>query len=125
MFDESIYEEMKEGLSLFNSTNFWECHEALEDLWMEEASPLRNIYWAIIQVANALHHEREGNLVGANSQILKARDKIALCEKNKFNSNLMEEKLRWSTFKSLVLNLPSNASSKDFNDLKLFKFPGV
>ena len=45
---------MREGVELFNQQMYWECHESLEDVWMEDKGDLaRNVYWAVIQVVLA------------------------------------------------------------------------
>lgn len=51
---------------LFNEQEFYECHEVLEDLWLEETTcPERPFYQGLIQTATAFYHLRNGNLTGA------------------------------------------------------------
>lgn len=51
---------------LFNEQEFYECHEVLEDLWLEETTcPERLFYQGLIQTATAFYHLRNGNLAGA------------------------------------------------------------
>lgn len=72
-FSPSHLEKMKEGLTLFNEQKYWECHEALEDVWMEDRNDnARNVYWAVIQVAAACIHYRDSNLIGAQGKIGRA-----------------------------------------------------
>ena len=42
----------------FNSRQFFACHETLEELWKEDASPARQVYQGILQVGVAFHHVR-------------------------------------------------------------------
>lgn len=57
-------------LHLFNEAqDYFECHEVLEDLWMDEA---RDPFWqGLLQVAVALFHARNGNAGGA-AKLMKA-----------------------------------------------------
>ena len=51
--------------ALFNERDFYECHEVLEDLWMETADGNRLYYQGLIQTATAFYHLENGNLAGA------------------------------------------------------------
>lgn len=50
---------------LFNERDFYECHEVLEDLWMETVEDSRAYYQGLIQTATAFYHLENGNLAGA------------------------------------------------------------
>jgi hypothetical protein len=50
---------------LFNERDFYECHEVLEDLWMETVDENRLYYQGLIQTATAFYHLENGNLAGA------------------------------------------------------------
>jgi uncharacterized protein len=58
-------EELLQGIALFNDEEWFECHEALEELWNGEQGLVRDLYQGILQVAVALHHWRNGNYGGA------------------------------------------------------------
>jgi predicted metal-dependent hydrolase len=62
-----------EGLTLFNSTHFFEAHEVLEDVWRAEPEPERKFLQGLIQVAVALHHYSKGNQAGCRSLLERAR----------------------------------------------------
>lgn len=51
---------------LFNERDFYECHEVLEDLWMETQAQERPYYQGLIQTATAFYHLENGNLRGAD-----------------------------------------------------------
>ncbi|HEX4128482.1 MAG TPA: DUF309 domain-containing protein [Pirellulales bacterium] len=53
------------GIELFNACEFFEAHEAWEELWQEHFGPSRKFYQGLIQAAVALHHFGNGNLRGA------------------------------------------------------------
>ena len=55
------------GLELFNQGEYFECHEVIEDLWLEvpESDPHRDLYKGVIQAAAAIHQWDRGILSGA------------------------------------------------------------
>ncbi|HWA98266.1 MAG TPA: DUF309 domain-containing protein [Pirellulales bacterium] len=53
------------GIELFNACEFFEAHEAWEELWTEHFGPSRKFFQGLIQAAVALHHFGNGNLRGA------------------------------------------------------------
>ncbi len=57
----------KKGLKLFNEGEFFECHEVIEDLWLETPSddPCRDLYKGVIQAAAAIYQFERGILSGA------------------------------------------------------------
>ena len=62
------------GATLFNSGQFFEAHEALEDVWRDAAtdSRLRCHLQGFVQLAVAFHHHSTGNFVGARSVLERA-----------------------------------------------------
>ncbi len=57
----------KKGLELFNEEEFFECHEVIEDLWLETdpKDPIRDLYKGVIQAAAAIYQFERGILSGA------------------------------------------------------------
>jgi uncharacterized protein len=53
------------GIEFFNDCEFFESHEAWEELWTEYQGPSRKFYQGLIQAAVALHHFGNGNIRGA------------------------------------------------------------
>src|SRR5881396_1068057 len=53
------------GVMLFNRGDFFEAHEAWEQLWMESSNPERKFYQGLIQAAVGLCHFANGNVNGA------------------------------------------------------------
>lgn len=127
MFDEEHLSELIPGLILFQAGDYWECHEVLEDAWMEAAhDPVRYIYWAVIQVAVSLYHYEDGNFAGAFGMMKNAKEKLRECEKRHVESELLEQKLAWSKFKQFVGTMELKEGPKTnslFMALKKFKFP--
>jgi len=60
----SIPDEMLKAISLFNRRYYWEAHEVLEEIWLEERSSIRLLYQAIIQAAAAYYHVLNANPKG-------------------------------------------------------------
>jgi uncharacterized protein len=54
-----------EGIEFFNRCEFFEAHEAWEELWQDYSGPSRLFYQGLIQVAVCLHHFGNGNIRGA------------------------------------------------------------
>lgn len=115
--------KMKAGIALYNKGLYWECHEELEDHWLEDRGDnARYVYWVVIQVATALLHYRDGNLAGASGMISKAKEKLLYCERYKIESDIMRKFLGWVRFKSLVKGVPKEPVLEDFQSLFDFKF---
>ena len=54
-----------QGIEYFNECEFFEAHEAWEELWQGYQGPSRRFYQGLIQVAVCLHHFGNGNVRGA------------------------------------------------------------
>lgn len=115
--------KMAKGVDLYNKEFFWECHEELEDHWLEDMSDnCRYVYWVVIQVATALLHHRDGNLAGATGMINKAKEKLVHCESKRVESDILYKFLGWKRFKALVREIPQKPQLEDFEKLVRFKF---
>ena len=62
---ETIPPEFWQGVELFNTGQFYACHDTLEALWMESTEPDKSFYQGILQISVALYHLGNGNLKGA------------------------------------------------------------
>src|SRR5689334_1151554 len=63
--EELASEELLQAVEEFNSGEWFECHETLEELWVGKKGELRDLYQGMLQVAAALHHWRGGNYKGS------------------------------------------------------------
>ena len=54
-----------QGAELFNACEFFESHDAWEELWADYSGPSRKFYQGLIQTAVSLHHFGNGNIRGA------------------------------------------------------------
>ncbi len=66
--------EFAKGVREFNSWRFYDCHETLEDVWLEcggkaisgdERDTLADFYQGVIKAAAGMHHVLRGNHGGA------------------------------------------------------------
>ncbi len=48
--------QLRAGIDLFNSGEFWEAHERWEEIWQRETRSTRSFYQGLIQIAAAYHH---------------------------------------------------------------------
>ncbi|MEH2178599.1 DUF309 domain-containing protein [Nostoc sp.] len=62
---EIIPQEFWQGVELFNSGQFYACHDTLEALWIEAGEPEKTFYQGILQIAVALYHLENRNWRGA------------------------------------------------------------
>jgi predicted metal-dependent hydrolase len=85
---DGFLDDLNRGIELFNSCQFFDAHEALEDVWRSLAESesksidrlgdseqnrfLRLHLQALIQIAVAFHHQSTGNTVGASSVLERA-----------------------------------------------------
>ena len=53
------------GIEEFNNGLYFECHETLEEIWLEDHGPDREFYQGIIQVAAGYFKWEQGVLIGA------------------------------------------------------------
>ncbi|MDD0852411.1 DUF309 domain-containing protein [Halobacteriovorax sp. GB3] len=114
---------IREGIKLFNGQFYWECHEELEDLWLEHVGDnARFVYWAIIQVAASLYHYRNGNILGAWGMMKKAQDKLNRLEKNKVETDLLYKYLSWHKFKNAIRRINESTPLDGYEELFNFRF---
>lgn len=73
---EALSEEAIRGLEEFNRGEYFEAHESLEEAWMGDPTPGRELYRAILQVAVAYFQIKRGNYKGAAKMFLRLRQWI-------------------------------------------------
>ncbi|MBM4077791.1 MAG: DUF309 domain-containing protein, partial [Planctomycetes bacterium] len=62
------------GLRLFNEEDFFECHEAIEELWAETLGEPKKFLQGLIQAAVALFHFGNENFGGAKKLYISASE---------------------------------------------------
>ena len=71
---------LREGIRLFNGEQFFECHEVLEEAWLEATGPQKIFLQGLIQVAVSLYHLRQENFVGARRLLTAGLEKLSAFE---------------------------------------------
>jgi predicted metal-dependent hydrolase len=67
--EEQPPEALLEGIEQFNRQQFFEQHETLEAIWIEEPDAVRYLYQGILQVGVGFYHWRRGNWRGAVAKL--------------------------------------------------------
>ncbi len=62
---EEVPELVLQGIEEFNRGEFFECHEYLEEAWIQEPRRVRFLYQGILQVGVGFYHLQNGNWRGA------------------------------------------------------------
>ena len=75
MADE-LRDYFQEGIDLFNAGQFFECHEAWEQVWNRTEGDEKLAIQGLIQAAVAILHLERGNYQGAETLYAKARAKL-------------------------------------------------
>jgi hypothetical protein len=65
-------EDFRRGVVLFNSGQFWESHEAWEQIWKRHPETSRIFFQGLIQVAAALHQLQRGIFHGVDKHLRNA-----------------------------------------------------
>src|SRR5437016_10782059 len=68
---------LERGILLFNSHQYFECHEVWEEVWTPERGPRRLFLQSLIHFAVSLYHIERGNPIGAARQLRKGLRKLA------------------------------------------------
>lgn len=66
-----------EGIRLFNARQFFEQHESLEEAWLAEPGPVRDLYRGILQVGVGFYHLERQNFRGARNLLTYGMDRLA------------------------------------------------
>jgi uncharacterized protein len=69
-------EAFRAGIELFNSRKYFECHEALEAIWLRASGEEKVFLHGLIQIAAAFHHHTRRNPTGARSLLEKGWKKL-------------------------------------------------
>jgi predicted metal-dependent hydrolase len=69
-------ERVLHGIDLFNTRQFFVCHEVLEEVWTPERGPRRLFLQSLIHLAVGLYHWEQANPEGAIRQFRKGLRKL-------------------------------------------------
>lgn len=70
-------DKVLEGIRLFNAREFFEQHEALEEAWLAEPGPVRDLYRGILQIGVGFYHLERQNFRGARNLLTYGMDRLA------------------------------------------------
>lgn len=70
-------DKVLEGIRLFNGRAFFEQHEALEEAWLAEPGPVRDLYRGILQIGVGFYHLERQNYRGARNLLTYGMDRLA------------------------------------------------
>lgn len=71
--------DLARGIALFNQSEFFEAHEALEDVWRAAPAEQKIFLQGLVQAAVAFHHFSTGNRAGMRSVMERALRNLADC----------------------------------------------
>lgn len=63
----------RQGIEMFNAGEYYQCHDDLEEAWMADKGPGRDLYRGILQVGIALYQIQRKNYRGAVKMLLRVR----------------------------------------------------
>jgi uncharacterized protein len=69
-------EKFEKGVELFNNRHFFECHDVIEEIWMEWRGNDRTFFQGIIHIAVGFYHLDNENFRGSRSQFSKGIAKL-------------------------------------------------
>jgi predicted metal-dependent hydrolase len=75
--DERLDRVLREGVSLFNRGRFFQCHEVLEEVWLQEEGESKVFLQGIIKIAAAFHHFKKGTYRGMLDLLVAGRETLA------------------------------------------------
>jgi uncharacterized protein len=64
------------GIEEFNRGEFFECHEYLEEAWIQESGRVRYLYQGILQVGVGFYHLQNGNWRGATGLLRNGTNRL-------------------------------------------------
>lgn len=72
-------DELQRGIELFNSGEFLQCHDYLEELIPFESGQAAEFFHGLMELAAACYHLTQGNIFGARYLLTSAVDLLSPC----------------------------------------------
>ena len=72
-------DDLARGITLFNQSEFFHAHEALEDAWRAAPAEQKKFFQGLVQAAVAFHHFSTGNRTGMRSVMQRAMRNLDGC----------------------------------------------
>ena len=70
------WDQVLDGIALFNREEFYDCHDTIEEIWLQESNDEQPFLQGLIQAAVAFHHYQDGKLGAARSMLSLAIEKL-------------------------------------------------
>lgn len=116
---------LRKAALLFNYWCFFEVHEVLEPVWMEEVGDVKRFLQGLIQAAVALYHLGRGNLAGARSLLAEGLAKLAPHRPSFLGVELEEFVAGLEACRAAVIRLrPENAVEFDTRLIPRMEYSG-
>ena len=111
---------------LFNHWCFFEVHEVLEPVWMEEVGDVKRFLQGLIQAAVALYHLGRGNVAGARSLLAEGLTKLSPHRPSFIGVELEEFVAGLEACRAAVIRLrPENAAEFDTRLIPRMEYAGA
>lgn len=72
-----LSEKARAGIEHFNQGQYYDAHHGLEEAWVEDTGPGRDLYRAILQIGVSYYQIERGNYRGAVKMLLRVRQWLA------------------------------------------------
>ncbi len=102
----------QEAVRLFNSGDWYACHDGFEELWHETQGPMRPVLQGFLQIAVAELHQERGNRRGATVLMGEGLGRLRDCGEEALGICLISlrrcvgERLRLLQSEDLLTDLP-------------------
>ncbi len=103
----------------FNQGEYYECHDLLEDIWMEEKS--NKFLQGMLQMAVGIYHFERGNIKGARWMFNSSRNYLLRYLPEKWGLNLVQV----IAYLDDCLNALPPVDSVPFEEVKHISFPYI
>lgn len=72
-----LQRQLKAGIQLFNTRQFYDCHDVIEEVWLQESSDRQLFLQGLIQAAVAFHHYESDHWGAARTMFGMALKKLS------------------------------------------------
>jgi len=114
-----LEQQFQTGIGQFNDREFFDCHDTIEELWMEASGTERRFLQGLIQIAVGYYHQGNGNFKGAASQLSKGIAKLEDCPEQckgiDLGKLLATIRLHRTIFRSVLENTYNRNAAKELD----------
>jgi predicted metal-dependent hydrolase len=121
MNDRAVKANLSRAIQQFNNQEFFNCHETLELIWLNQQNNERDFYRGILHIAVSLLHLSHKNLNGVFLQIRKAERRLQSFLP--LYCGMLVEKILWES-KILIFSFAQN-KTKFYNETSEIKYPHI